>query len=116
MIERRQLFIAWGQCLLALPAWAQFTGPSVQGAPATVEAASSARLGTYISLRGNIVSHLGEEYFLFRDHTGEMRIEISPQTFGGQQVGPEDIVTIAGEIDGGLTGRYLWVTSLTLSD
>ena len=49
---------------------------------------------------------------MFRDSTGEMRVEIPPGAFGGQQIGPEDTVRIMGELDRSIAGRYIWVKSL----
>jgi uncharacterized protein (TIGR00156 family) len=49
--------------------------------------------------------HLREDYYLFRDQTGEIRVEISPGRFGGQQVGPEHAIRIMGELDQSRAGR-----------
>ncbi len=38
--------------------------------------AKTARFGAYITLTGKIVAHIREEYYLFRDETGEIRVEI----------------------------------------
>lgn len=99
---------------IATPALAQFTGPSVTGGEATVAAAQDARLGSYHRLKGNIVSHLRESSYMFRDSTGEIRVEIAPGRFAGQQIGPDDTVRIMGEVDRGIAGRYIWVKSLQL--
>ncbi|MEM7076307.1 MAG: NirD/YgiW/YdeI family stress tolerance protein [Pseudomonadota bacterium] len=113
MISRRTILVSLVPALAAGSASAQFTGPSVQGGQATVAVAQDARVGSYHTLEGNIVTHLRENYFMFRDATGEMRVEIPADRFGGQQVGPETTVRIMGEIDRTLTGRrYLWVKSL----
>jgi uncharacterized protein (TIGR00156 family) len=101
---------------IATPALAQFSGPSVQGGQATVAAAMDAPPGSYHTLEGSIVSHLREDYYMFRDSTGELRVEISPGRFGGRQIGPEDTVRIMGELDRGTAGQYLWVKSLELAD
>lgn len=100
--------------LLAAPALAQFAGPSVQGAPTSVANAQNARVGTYVTLEGNVIAHLREDYYRFSDGSGEMRVEIPAGTFGGQQVGPDTRVRIMGEVDRGVAGRYIWVKSLTV--
>lgn len=48
--------------LAAAPAAAQFTGPSARGVETTVEAARSARVDSYVTVTGRIVSHLREDY------------------------------------------------------
>lgn len=97
-----------------LPAHAQFTGPDARGQEMTVGAAQEVRPGTYATLTGNIVSHLREDHYVFQDETGEIRIEVSESIWGGREVGPEDRVRLLGEVDRGLTGRYVWVKSLDL--
>ena len=67
-----------------------------------------------MTLQGNLFSHLREDYYLFRDKTGEIRVEISPRRFGGQQAGPENSIRIMGEVDQSRAGRYIWVKSLSL--
>lgn len=113
MFSRRNLLTSVCAALFAVPTYAQFTGPSVQGDQSTVSAAQSIRLGSYVTLRGNIVSHLREDYYLFRDQTGEIRVEIPLRRFGGRKVGPTDKVQIMGEVDKGRAGRYVWVKSLS---
>ncbi|WP_375691331.1 YgiW/YdeI family stress tolerance OB fold protein [Pseudooceanicola sp. LIPI14-2-Ac024] len=98
---------------LAGGAAAQFSGPSAGGQPATVAAAQSARLGSYVTLEGSIVSHLRGDYYLFSDGSGEIQVEIPQRTFGGQAVTPETRVRIVGEVDRRIGGqRYIWVKSL----
>jgi uncharacterized protein (TIGR00156 family) len=74
------------------------------------------RLGTYITVTGNIVSHQREDYFLFRDSTGEIRVEIEPSLWAGRKVDASTQVRLVGEVGRGVTGRYLWVKSLDLVD
>ncbi len=98
--------------LFATQAMAQFTGPSASGRPATVAAAQEVRVGTYVTLTGNIVNHQRSDYFTFRDDTGEIRVEIASNVWQGRQVGPNDKVRIMGEVDRGPGGRYIWVKTL----
>jgi uncharacterized protein (TIGR00156 family) len=49
---------------------------------------------------------------MFRDSTGEMRIEVPAGAFGGQEVGADDTVRIMGGLDRSIAGRYIWVKSL----
>jgi uncharacterized protein (TIGR00156 family) len=114
MLDRRALLLATLFAAVTGPAGAQFTGPSVQGAPTTVAAVQNARVGSYVTLEGNVVAHLREDYYQFADATGKIRVEIPTRTFGGQQVGPETRVRIMGEVDRGFGGRYVWVKSLAV--
>ena len=97
-------------------AMAQFTGPSAatSSRPSAVAAASRARPGSYVTLTGNIVSHQRSDDFLFRDATGNIRVEISSSVFAGRAVTPETRVRLVGEVDVGLAGRYISVQSLEI--
>lgn len=112
MPARRQFLLMSLSAAVATPALAQFTGPNAQGAPSTFADARNARIGSYVTLEGNIVTRLREDYYTFTDGTGEIRVEISPGTFAGQAVAPETRVRIVGEVDTGLAGRYVWVSSI----
>ncbi len=103
--------------LAAAPAAAQFTGPSAQGAASTVEAALVAPPGSYVAVTGRIVSHLREDYYLFRDATGEMRVEIEERVWAGRPVSAETDVRLRAEVDRNVAGTvYLWVGSLDILD
>ena len=109
----RRLAVVAVICALAgTQAQAQFTGPSASGRDASVSQALSARPGSYVVVTGNVVSHLREEYYTFRDATGEIRVEIPRQTWQGRRVSPTTTVRLLAEIDLGLAGRYLYVKSL----
>lgn len=99
---------------LATPSLAQFSGPSAQGRPATVAEVQNARLGSYVTLTGNIVDHQRSDYFTFRDTTGDIRVEIAGNVWQGREVTPETNVRIMGEVDRGITGRYVWVKTLDI--
>ncbi len=100
--------------LAAAAVSAQFTGPSQTGRPATVQEARDARLGTYVTVTGNIVAHIREDYYTFRDETGEIRVEISPRLWRDRKVAPETKVRLVAEVDRGIFGRYLSVQSLDI--
>ena len=98
--------------LLTTTAFAQFTGPSVATRTSTVAQANTARLGSYVTVTGNITSHLRGDYFMFKDATGEMRVEIEPEAWQGRKVGPDAKVRLHGEVGTGVAGRYMWVKTL----
>ena len=99
-------------------AMAQFTGPSAatSSRPSAVAAISRARPGSYVTLTGKTVPVLNQrsDYFLFRDATGDIRVEISSPVFAGRAVTPETRVRLVGEVDVGLAGRYVWIQSLEI--
>ena len=49
-------------------------------------------------LKGNIVSFLGGDRYLFRDSSGEIVINVKPDRWWGLSVGPSDLVEISGEL------------------
>jgi len=111
-MKARKLLLAALLGAFMAQASAQFTGPSVAGSASTVQQAQQARLGSYLTLTGHIVAHQREHYYVFRDASGEMRVEIEPAVWQGRRIGPETQVRLHGELDQGLRGRYLWVKTL----
>lgn len=109
------LALATAGLVFTSTAWAQFTGPGATGPASTVAQVQDARLNSYVTVTGNIVNHLRENYYTFRDQTGEMRVEIDSAVWKNRQVGPTTLVRLRAEVDQGISGnRYLWVESLTV--
>jgi uncharacterized protein (TIGR00156 family) len=101
--------------LTAAPVQAQFVGPSARGAQMTVAAAAAARVDTYVSVEGTIASHLRGDYYVFRDDTDEIRVEIAPGVFAGRLVGQDTRVRLLGEVDRNAAGvTYLWVKAFDI--
>ncbi len=57
------------------------------------------RDNTYIMLKGNIVSKIGKEKYLFKDASGSVIIEIDDKNWAGITAGQNDTVIIEGEVD-----------------
>lgn len=74
-----------------------YTGPG----PNFVTAAQAKSMDddAHVALKGYIVQHLGGDSYLFKDGSGDIKLEISEKRWAGQQVGAEDLVEIYGEID-----------------
>lgn len=106
--------IAVALLLAATGASAQFAGPTSnpRAQTSTVAEVPNARPGSYVTLTGNIVAHQREDYFTFRDATGEIRVEIDEEDFRGQKVTPETRVRLTGEIETGFRGRYIDVDTV----
>lgn len=83
---------------LSSSAFAAFQGPSVNSIN-TVKAALEAKDDSLVVLKGHVVQELGSELYLFRDNTGDIQIEIDNEDWMGQDVTPNDTVTIRGEVD-----------------
>jgi uncharacterized protein (TIGR00156 family) len=92
--------------------FAQFTGPSISGRESTVGQISNTSVGSYVILTGHIIAHQRDEYFTFRDKTGTIRVEIDNRVWQGREISSETRVRLMGEVDRGLSGRYIWVKSL----
>jgi uncharacterized protein (TIGR00156 family) len=99
--------------MLSGVAHAQFTGPSAERAVLTVAEAHEARPGTYATLTGRLINRLREDYYTFRDDSGEIRVEIPASVWKGRAVNPDTEVRLHVEVDSNLIGRrYLWVEAL----
>ena len=70
-------------------------GPAI----VTVEQAKGMRDDAKVALRGKIIQHLGGKQYMFQDATGTIEVEISDKRWQGQNVGPDDLVEIHGEVD-----------------
>ncbi|HCU58762.1 MAG TPA: hypothetical protein DIC64_02140 [Alphaproteobacteria bacterium] len=65
----------------------------------TVQNAQGMAEDTMVVLQGNISKRLKKNKYLFNDNTGEIIVEIEGYTWNGQDVSPQDVVMIVGEID-----------------
>ena len=74
-----------------------FTGPGP--ALSTVQQARDMRDDSPVTLQGHIVQHLGDAHYLFKDNTGTINVEIDHKRWQGQNVGPNDLVEISGEVE-----------------
>lgn len=63
----------------------------------------------------NAVSDSRNEYYIFRDDNGEIRVEIADELWAGRQVSPENTVRLRAEVDRRFISEvYLWVQSLEI--
>lgn len=74
-----------------------YTGPGP--AIVTVEQAKSMRDDARVALKGHIIQNLGGEKYVFKDSTGAVNVEIDAKRWQGQNIGPDDLVEIYGEVD-----------------
>lgn len=65
----------------------------------TVEQAKNMPDDAHVALKGHIIQSLGGKDYVFKDATGTITVEISGKRWQGQNIGPEDLVEIHGEVD-----------------
>ncbi len=76
-----------------------YSGPGSSSGPMTVAQAKGLRDDSWVSLKGHITRQLGGERYEFKDATGTIKLEIDHEVWWGQNVGPNDLVEIVGEVD-----------------
>lgn len=54
---------------------------------------------TKVLLEGYIVEKVRDEYYIFRDETDEIELEIEDHHWGDNEMDPEQVVHIYGEVD-----------------
>lgn len=74
-----------------------FSGPGPD--LVTVQQALAMRDDARVSLQGSIARSLGDETYMFVDATGSIEVEIDHRVWRGQQITPQDVVVISGEVD-----------------
>lgn len=89
-----------------------FSGPHM--AVTTVQQAKGMRDDALVTLRGNIIQHMGKDNYLFKDETGTIVVEIDHDKWNGQTVTPEDTVELVGEVDKDWNSVEIDVDRITL--
>ncbi len=93
---------------LPLAALAGYTGQSQVSGGYTGEAQSQFTLAKdvknlrdnqYITLKGYIISKIGNEKYMFKDESGTIQVEIDDKDWSGLNVGATDRVILQGEVD-----------------
>ena len=75
-----------------------FSTAGVHSQTITVSEARNLPQDSWVILRGSIVNVWADNYYSFRDSTGEMLVEISSSVWRGLSAGPNDTVEIRGEV------------------
>ena len=92
-----------------------FNGPSAVSVLNTVKAASHADDNAAVELTGYVISSIGNENYMFKDATGEIKIEIDQKDWRGVTVTPTTKVIIRGEVDKDWTVRTVDVDAVVLA-
>jgi len=74
-------------------------GLKQDAAPPPPHAIEDGYRGTDDSLRGNLISHKGEDRYVFRDKSGEINVVIPAAVFDGREVQPDQMINISGSLD-----------------
>lgn len=88
------LCVGW----VTLDSPAQYVGPK-EGRVVTVEEVKAMPDDAVATVEGYIVQQLRGEDYLFRDDTGELRVDIDDDLWLGREVGAETLVRLTGEVD-----------------
>lgn len=92
-----------GSFAFGLPvAQAQFTGGT--NITPVEKVLSQGKDDQYVAVEGFIVQKIGHKDYIFKDKTGEIRVEIKDRVFANQQVSPKTKVMLEGEVDKDWTG------------
>ncbi len=59
----------------------------------------SLRNDEFITLKGYIISKIGNEKYMFKDDSGTVQVEIDDEDWRGLNVGASDRVILQGEVD-----------------
>jgi uncharacterized protein (TIGR00156 family) len=108
----KKALVVWSavMCMLMIaPAMAQFKGPGSAGGyvgPGADNRGSSVAAilknpvdDQRVTLRGNIIRHIGGDKYMFSDGTGEIRVDIDDHLFPVQPIDESTVVEIIGEVD-----------------
>lgn len=76
-----------------------FQGPNAKNVIHDVVSALNASDDAQIELTGNIISSVSHDEYIFRDKTGDIKVEIDDDLWRGETVTPETSVIIRGEVD-----------------
>ncbi|MDO4698498.1 MAG: NirD/YgiW/YdeI family stress tolerance protein [Pasteurellaceae bacterium] len=83
-----------------------FVGHGQQvGVITTIAQALKARDDEPVQLTGSIIRQIDNDEFIFRDSTGEIKIDVDDKAWQGQNVGFDDKITVYGKVDKETIGK-----------
>ncbi|QIW16509.1 TIGR00156 family protein [Pasteurellaceae bacterium RH1A] len=77
----------------------QVFGPQQSNTVVTIAQAKTFNDDSIVLLEGNIVRQIDNDEFIFRDATGEIKIEVEDHAWNGLNVTPQDKIRIQGKLD-----------------
>lgn len=86
---------------MAVPAHAEFKGPGTTTPVTEASQVAKASDDTPCVLKGNIVEKVAnsDDKYIFRDNSGEIKVEIDHKVFAGRTVTPDMEVILKGKVD-----------------
>jgi len=103
MKARYGIALAMAAGFIAMPAQAQYTGPSAIGEGTVAGILAKPVDDQAVQLQGYLLRRTGPEKYVFSDGTGEIVAEIDDKRFPARPVDEKTKVEIIGEVDTGLT-------------
>ncbi len=70
----------------------------------------------HVTLQGYLVEHIREDYYLFKDDSGTIRVEIYPSLMPSTPFTQNSRVTITGEVDLFFLRPEIYVSSILLNE
>ncbi len=101
-------FIVSGGAFMAEAKQGGFSGPSAKGyggfsgpGPQVIVIKEAAKQpdDTWVTLKGYIVEHVGDDKYTFKDPSGTGQVEIERKAWHGQNVSPNDLVEMLTKVD-----------------
>jgi uncharacterized protein (TIGR00156 family) len=93
-------------------AMAAYNGPQGQGTMSVAQLKNLAD-DSWVTLEGRLIQYLGDDNYIFRDASGQVKVEVDQDVWRGVNVGPNDLIRIYGELDHNWNRAKVDVESLT---
>ena len=84
---------------LSTNALAGFDGPRATPEVVPVNSISDMNDDTKVTIEGYIVEQISVDHYLFKDDTGDIKVEIEDKIFRGANVTPETQIRLIGDVD-----------------
>ncbi|GGZ02890.1 NirD/YgiW/YdeI family stress tolerance protein [Shewanella fodinae] len=93
------------------------TAPAMASASVTTaQAAKGADLDTQVALQGYLIKALGGEHYLFRDQSGELKVEIDNALWRHIDVKGDTPLTLTGKVGNTRFGPEVEIDHMQLAD
>ena len=100
----------------AQPSQGGFTGPSATPVIKTISQVKDAQDDAAVELTGYITTSLGDDDYMFKDNTGEIKVEIDHKDWNGVNATPTTKLKIRGEVDKDWSERTIDVNAVALAN
>ena len=95
----RTIAILFTVFALSTNAFAGFDGPRAAPKVVNADSISDMKDDTKVTIEGYIVEQINVNHYLFKDDTGDIKVEIEDKVFRGINVTPETQIRLIGEVD-----------------